>query len=57
MFVKEKSKTDIVITKYHGQIEVLAKKLAVCEKEKENLASEFKTLMDINSKLDRDIDR
>ena len=57
MLVKEKSKTDKVIIETHYQINVLTGKLAVCEKEKENLAGEFKTLMGINSKLDRDIDR
>ena len=53
MLVKEKSKIDKVITETHGQIDVLAEKLVVCEKEKENHASEFKTLMGINSKLDK----
>ena len=57
LLVKEKFKTDSVITETRDHIEMLTKKLDICEKEKENLTGEFKTLMGINSKLERDSDR
>ena len=56
LLVKKISKTDNVMVEIREQIDGLTKKLAICEKEKENLKGEFKTLMGINSKLDRDID-
>ena len=56
MFVKEKSKAEKSLLDAHVQIDSLAEKLTVTEKEKENLSSEFKTLLGKNSKLDREID-
>ena len=56
LLVKEKVKTDSFIVDTQDQINVLTEKLADCEKENKNLGCEYKILMGINSKLDREID-
>ena len=56
LLVKEKVKTDSFIAETHDHKNVLTEKLAYCEKENKNLGCEYKILMGINSKLDREID-
>jgi len=56
VLVKEKFKIEKGLIKANEQINGLSEKLAVTEKERENLSSQFKTLLGKNSKLDREID-
>ena len=63
LLIKEKSKVDKALVEAHDRInqlkthnDDLSEKLAMVEKEKENLSNEFKTLIGKNSKLDRQVD-